>query len=138
MSRWDILLAPALEGAAAWTRPRPHPLNSGFSSRFSAYCRESGRPAPREIPSRCALLEIDAGGRYIFRLMTPVGVFAFASCLNSFTSCGVQGSRERRLYLGFALRGPFLPIGEPDRFRADCAMWSSKEGLGHESAHWFL
>ena len=28
----------------------------------------------REMPSRCALLAIDAGGRSILRLITPVGV----------------------------------------------------------------
>lgn len=48
--------------------------------------------------------------------MTPVGVLPFASCLSIFTSALDYGSRVRRLYEGFALRGPFLPIGEPGRF----------------------
>jgi hypothetical protein len=38
------------------------------------------------MPSRCALLEIDAGGRCIVKLMTPFGVFAFAKARSSFTS----------------------------------------------------
>jgi hypothetical protein len=30
------------------------------------------------------------------------------------------------LYLGLALRGPFLPIGDPGRFQAACAIAASK------------
>lgn len=40
-----------------------------------------------EMPSRCALLAIDPFGLSIFRLMTPVGVLAFA----------IGGVRLRRL-----------------------------------------
>lgn len=50
-----------------------------------------------EIPSRCALLRIAAGGRPSFRLSTPVGVLSFASCLSCFTSAPVHGSRARSL-----------------------------------------
>ena len=49
--------------------------------------------------------------------MTPVGVLPLASVLNSRTSDVSQGSPERRLYLGLALRGPVRPIGEPGRFQ---------------------
>jgi hypothetical protein len=44
-----------------------------------------------EMASRCALLAIDAGGRSIFRLMTPVGVFALASERSCFTSLSLHG-----------------------------------------------
>ena len=77
----------------------------------------------REIPSRCALLRMAAGGRWSFKLITPVGVLPFASERNSRTSSVVHGSRDRRLYFGLALRGPFLPIGDPGRFQAACAMF---------------
>src|SRR3954452_23056375 len=63
-----------------------------------------------------------AGGRPNFRLNTPVGVFCFANAAKFRTSSLVQGSRRRALYLGCALRGPFLPIGEPGRFHAAFAM----------------
>jgi hypothetical protein len=72
--------------------------------------------------SRCALLAIDAGGRSILRLMTPVGVFAFASERSCFISLSLHGWRERRLYFGFVYPRPFLPIGEPGRFHAGCAI----------------
>jgi hypothetical protein len=49
--------------------------------------------------------------------MTPVGVFPFANSFSILTSVVVQRSRDRRLYEGFALRGPFFPIGEPGRFQ---------------------
>lgn len=65
-----------------------------------------------EMPSPRALLRIVAGGRCIFRLMTPVGVLPLASSRSIFTSPDDQGSRERRLHQGFVLRGPFLPMGE--------------------------
>src|SRR4051812_38336188 len=71
-----------------------------------------------------------AGGRLSFRLNTPVGVFCLASALRFFTSSLVHGSRERCLYFGFALRGPVLPIGEPGRFHAGCAMMSSTRDTG--------
>src|SRR5688572_28625964 len=69
------------------------------------------------MPSRWALLRMAAIGRCSFTLMTPVGVFCLASDFSSLISFVSQGSPERRLYLGFAFRGPFLPIGEPGRFQ---------------------
>jgi hypothetical protein len=77
----------------------------------------------REIASRWALLRMAVGGRFNFKEMTPVGVFAFASAFSSLTSCCVQGSPERCLYFGFALRGPFFPMGDPGRFHAAFAIW---------------
>jgi len=44
-----------------------------------------------EMPSRCALLAIEAFGRCIFRLMIPVGVFAFANERSCFISLSIQG-----------------------------------------------
>ncbi|MGY3695075.1 hypothetical protein ACVIGA_005155 [Bradyrhizobium sp. USDA 3240] len=67
-------------------------------------------------------LTIEPFGLSILRLITPVGVFAFASDRSWLTSLSVQGRRERRLYLGLAFRAPFLPIGEPGRFHAAFAM----------------
>jgi len=43
------------------------------------------------MPSRCALLVIEAGGLANFKLMTPVGVFAFANERSCFTSWSLQG-----------------------------------------------
>ena len=85
----------------------------------------------REMPSRCALLAIDAAGRSILRLITPVGVLALARDRSCFTSLSLHGWRERRLYFGLALRGPFLPIGDPGRFhvgRCLTAMCTSNDG----------
>src|SRR5215204_1129472 len=48
-----------------------------------------------EMPSRCALLRIAVGGRLSFKLITPVGVFCFASDRSSFTSALSQGFPER-------------------------------------------
>jgi len=62
------------------------------------------------MPSRCASGN-RRSGRCVFRLMTPVGVFAKAR--SSFTSLSVQGLCDRRLCFGFVLRDPFLPIKEP-------------------------
>ncbi|MBR0839212.1 hypothetical protein JQ607_03305 [Bradyrhizobium liaoningense] len=82
-----------------------------------------------EIPSRCALLRMAATGRWSLTLMTPVGVFPFASCFNLFTSAVDHGWRARRLYAGFALRGPLRPIGEPGRFHAAFAMMTLLQTL---------
>lgn len=67
----------------------------------------------REMPSRCALLQMAAGGRRSFKLTTPVGVLCFASFRRFFTSSRVQGSPDRCVYLGWALRGPRRPIASP-------------------------
>ena len=50
---------------------------------------------------------------------------ALASIRSSRISCGVQGSRERRLYFGFAFRGALLPMGESGRFKAGCTIDTS-------------
>src|SRR3954470_23134543 len=86
------------------------------------------------MPSRCALLRMAATGRCSLMLMTPVGVFPFASCFSLLTSAGVHRSRARRLYAGFALRGPLRPIGEPGRFHAAFAMMILLQVL-HQSAN---
>src|SRR4051812_14619178 len=86
------------------------------------------------MPSRCALLRMAATGRCSLMLMTPVGVFPFASCFSLLTSAGVHRSRALRLYAGFALRGPLRPIGEPGRFHAAFAMMILLQVL-HQSAN---
>lgn len=57
-------------------------------------------------PGRCSraalLLTIELGERSIFRLITPVGVFALASERSCLLSLSVHGGRERRSYLGLA------------------------------------
>src|SRR5262245_25945823 len=70
------------------------------------------------MPSRCALPRIAVGVHPIFKLITPVGVLPLANSLSILTSSRDHGSRMLRLYPGCALRGPFRPIGEPDRFHA--------------------
>src|SRR3569623_72197 len=89
------------------------------------------------MPSRCALLRMAATGRWSLMLITPVGVLPFASCLSIRTSAVDHGWRERRLYDGFALRGPFLPIGDPGRFHAALAISFLQKRLRHESAPLF-
>ena len=75
-----------------------------------------------DIPSRRALLRIAAGGRRSFKLSSPVGVFPRASVLSFFTSSLDQGWPARCLYFGWDLRAPVLPIGDPGRFQAGCAI----------------
>jgi hypothetical protein len=65
------------------------------------------------------LLRIAAGGRRNFTLNTPVGVFSRASAFSSFTSAADQGWPAFCLYRGFALRGPFRPIGDPGCLQLD-------------------
>jgi len=84
------------------------------------------REMPGFIRPQLAILRATAAtGNYLHEIkydgyrvqvhITPVGVFPFASCFNVLRSAVDQGSRERRLYWGFAFRGPFLPIGELGR-----------------------